>query len=111
MKLANCGFGMSTDAFLKAVKKFLDKEVRIIPFLKQPLAFPTIPQSFVMFYFMMLGYILESIARLLCKCKRSLEVACLSKFMYNYIVFVVSGYWASCPDTGQLRSSAKILIS
>ena len=48
---------MSTDVFLKSVKKFLDKEVRIIPFLKQPLAFPTIPQSFVMFYFTMLGYI------------------------------------------------------
>ena len=31
--LANRGFGMSTDAFLKSVKKFLDKEVRIIPFL------------------------------------------------------------------------------
>ena len=34
---------MSTDAVLKSVKKFLDNEVRIIPFLKQPLAFPTIP--------------------------------------------------------------------
>ena len=42
---------MSTDAFLESVKKFLDKEVRIISFLKQPFAFPTIPQSFVMFYF------------------------------------------------------------
>ena len=57
IELANCGFGMPTDAFLKSVKKFLDKELRIIPFLKQPLAFPTIPQSFVMFYFTMLGYI------------------------------------------------------
>ena len=57
IELANRGFGMSTDAFLKSVKKFLDKEVRIIPFLKQPLAFPTIPQSFVMFYFTMLSYI------------------------------------------------------
>ena len=56
-ELANCGLGMSTDAFLKSVKKFLDKEVRIVPFLIQPLAFPTIPQSFVMFYFTMLGYI------------------------------------------------------
>ena len=28
IELANCGFGMSTDAFLKSVKKFLDKEVR-----------------------------------------------------------------------------------
>ena len=32
IELANRGFGMSTDAFLKSVKKFLDKEVRIIPF-------------------------------------------------------------------------------
>ena len=44
IELANCGFGMSTDAFLKSVKKFLDKNYTIIiPFLKQPLAFPTIP--------------------------------------------------------------------
>ena len=57
IELANCGFGMSTDAFLKPVKEFLDKEVRIIPFLKQPLAFSSIPQSSVMFYFAMLGYI------------------------------------------------------
>ena len=102
IELANCGFGMSTDAFLKSVKKFLDKEVRIIPFLKQPLAFPTIPQSFVMFYFTMLGYIFGI------DCQTTLQV---SKFMYNYVVIVVSGYWASCPDTGQHRSSAKILIS
>ena len=27
IELANRGFGMSTDAFLKSVKKFLDKEV------------------------------------------------------------------------------------
>ena len=27
IEVANCGFGMSTDAFLKSVKKFLDKEV------------------------------------------------------------------------------------
>ena len=38
---------MSTDAFLKSAKKFLDKEVRIIPFLKQPLAFPTIPPAVI----------------------------------------------------------------
>ena len=57
IELANCGFGMSTDAFLKSVKKFLDKEARIIPFLKQPLAFPTIPKSFFLCYFTMLGYI------------------------------------------------------
>ena len=32
IELENRGFGMSTDVFLKSVKKFLDKEVRIIPF-------------------------------------------------------------------------------
>ena len=32
IELAKRGFGMSTDAFPKSVKKFLDKEVRIIPF-------------------------------------------------------------------------------
>ena len=31
IQLANRGFGMSTDAFLKSVKKFLHKKVRIIP--------------------------------------------------------------------------------
>ena len=34
---------------------------------------------------------LESKARLLCKCNRRLKVACLSKFMYNYVVIVVAG--------------------
>ena len=32
IELANRGFGLSTDAFLKSVKKFLDKEARTIPF-------------------------------------------------------------------------------
>ena len=36
IELANRGFGMSTDAFLKSVKKFLDKEVRIMPFNSRP---------------------------------------------------------------------------
>ena len=38
---------------------------------------------------------LESNARLLCKCKRSLQVACLPKLMYNFVVIVVAGYWAT----------------
>ena len=29
--------------------------------------------------------------------------------MYNYIVIVVAGYWNSWPDTGQHKSSTKIL--
>ena len=48
---------MSTDAFLKSVKKFLDKEVRIIPFNSHSRSHHTTAQSFVMFCFTMLGYI------------------------------------------------------
>ena len=33
IELANRGFGMSTDAFLNSVKKFLDKEVSIVCYL------------------------------------------------------------------------------
>ena len=113
IELANCGFGMSTDAFLKSAKKFLDKEVRIIPFLKQPLAFPTIPQSFVMFYFTMLGYIFGIDCQTTLQVQEKLISRLPLKFMYSYVVLVVSGYWTapSCPDTGQRRSTAKILIS
>ena len=32
IEIANRGFSMSTDAFLKSVKKFLVREMRIIPF-------------------------------------------------------------------------------
>ena len=32
IELGKRGFGLSTDAFLKSVEKFLDKEVRTIPF-------------------------------------------------------------------------------
>ena len=32
IELANRGFDLSTDAVLKSVKKFLDKEYRTIPF-------------------------------------------------------------------------------
>ena len=102
IELANCGFGMSTDAFLKSVKKFLDKEVRIIPFLKQPLAFPTIPQSFVMFYFTMLGYIFgidcnttlqvqeKLISRLPVEIYVQLRCYCCVRILGQ-----LSGYWAT----------------
>ena len=102
IELANCGFGMSTDAFLESVKKFLDKEVRIIPFLKQPLAFPTIPQSFVMFYFTMLGYIFgiacqttfqvqeKLISRLPVEIYVQLRCFCCVRILGQ-----LSGYWAT----------------
>ena len=37
------------------------------------------------------------------KSKMGLKVAFLSKFMFNYVVLVVSGYWTRCPDTGQFE--------
>ena len=56
IELANRGFGSSTDAFLKSVKEFLDKEIRTIPFNSRSRSPPaTIRQLFAMFYFTMLG--------------------------------------------------------
>ena len=102
IELANRGFGMSTDAFLKSVKKFLDKEVRIIPFLKQPLAFPTIPQSFVMFYFTMLGYIFgidcQTTLQVQEKLISRLPVEICVQLRCYYCVRILgqlSGYWAT----------------
>ena len=78
---------------------------------KQPLAFLTIPQSFVKFYFTMAGYIFgidcqttfqvqeKRMSRLPVKIYVQLRCSCCGRV-----------HWASCPDTGQHRSSAKILI-
>ena len=93
---------MSTDAFLKSVKKFLDKEVRIIPFLKQPLAFPSISQSFVMFYFRMLGYIFgidyQTTLQVQEKLISHLSVEiCVQLHCYCCVRILgqLSGYWAT----------------
>ena len=98
IELANRGFGMSTDAFLKSVKKFLDKEVRIIPFLKQPLT----SQSLVTFYFTMLGYIfgidsqttLQVQEKLISRLPVELYVQ-LCCFCFVRILGLLSGYWAT----------------
>ena len=112
IELANCGFGMSTDAFLKSVKKFQDKEVRIIPVLKQPLAFPTIPRPvicYVLFHDARL-YVWNRLPDYFASAREAYKsLACRN--LCTYVVIVLSGYWASCPDTGQHSSSAKILIS
>ena len=73
IELANRVFGLSTDAILKSVKKFLDKGVRTI---------------------------MEEAYK---------SLACRNLCTITGIV--VAGYWASWPDTGQHRSSAKKLIS
>ena len=41
----------------------------------------------------------QSFIMLFCKCKRSLKVAYLSKFVSYYAVLVVVGYWAPWLDT------------
>ena len=83
-------------------------------------AFPDapIPQSFVMFYFTMLGYIFgidcqttlqvqeKLISRLPVEIYVQLRCYCCVRILGR-----LSGYWAGCPDTGQHRSSAKIPIS
>ena len=93
---------MSTDAFLKSVKKLLNNEVRIISFLKQPLAFSTIPQSFVMFYFTMLGYIFGIDSQITLKVQEKLmsrlpveiyvQLCC---YCCVRILGQLSGYWAT----------------
>ena len=54
IELTNCGFGMSTDAIIVKVPRQGSENYAIF---KQPLVFPTIPQSFVMSHFTMLGFI------------------------------------------------------
>ena len=54
IELTNCGFGMSTDAIIVKVPRQGSENYTIF---KQPLVFPTIPQSFVMSHFTMLGFI------------------------------------------------------
>ena len=104
-RLANRGFGMSTDAFLKSVKKFLGKEVRIIPFLKQPLASPVI--CYVLFHDARL-YFWNRLPDYFASAREAYKsLACRNLCT---IIFE-SGYWTSYPDTGQHRSSAKMLIS
>ena len=113
-KLGNRGFGLSTDEFLKSVKKFLVKKVRTIPSNSRSRP-PQHTSLLFWFIFTMLSpdrlIFLESMASHFFASAReaykSLTCRNLSKFMY-----VVAGYWASwLLDTRQHRSSAKILIS
>ena len=52
IQLANRGFGLSTDAFLKSVKKFLDKGVRTI---RRSGSFPDHTSVICYVYFTMIG--------------------------------------------------------
>ena len=84
------------------LKLRFDRYIRIISFLKQPLAFSTIPQSFVTFYFTMLGYIFgidcqttlqvqeKLISRLPVEIYGQLRCYCCVRILGQ-----LSGYWAT----------------
>ena len=85
--------------------------------LDQTLAQISPPWPWVILYqfvFTMLGSLLKSIHIFGMKCQTRLleQEEPISRLpVENYVVFVVVGYWARWPDTGQHRNSAKILIS
>ena len=93
IELANRGFGVSTDVFLKSVKKFVDKEVRIMPFNNR---------SHLLFYFTMLGYIfgidchttLQVQEKLTSRLPVEIYVQ-LHCFCCVQILGQLSGYWAT----------------
>ena len=92
--LANCSFGMSMDAFPKSVKKFLDREVRIMSFNNRSRSPPYPVICYVLFPDTRL-YFWNRLPDYFASAREAYKVACLSKFMYNYVVIVVSGYWAT----------------
>ena len=96
IELANRGFGMSTDAFLKSVKNFLDKEVRIMPFNNRSRSppYPSIPQSFIMFYFTMPGYIFG----IVCHTTLQVQEKLISRLPVEICCTIT--LLLLCPDTG-----------
>ena len=106
IELANRSFGLSTDASLKSVKKFLDKKVRTCNSRSRS---PTIPQSFVVFYFTMFGsqidlYFSNRLPNYLASAREAYKsLACRNSCTITLLLL-----W---PDTGQNRRSAKTLIS
>ena len=111
-ELGNCAFSMSTDAFLKSAKKFLDKEVRII--LLYHLTAARVPH-----HTPVICYVLFQDARLyfwnrlpdyFVSAREAFKsLACRHVCTITLLLL--------CPDTGQAvrilgnMSSAKILIS
>ena len=85
--------------------------------LDQTLAQISPPWPWVILYqfvFTMLGSLLKSIHIFGMECQTRLleQEEPISRLpVENYVVFVVVGYWARWPDTGQHRNFAKILIS
>ena len=100
IELANRGFSMSTDAFLKSVKKFLNKEVRIMPFNNRSRS-PPCP-SHLLFYFTMLGYTfgidcqttLQVQEKIISPLRVEISVQ-LRRYCCVRILGQLSGYWAT----------------
>ena len=64
-----------------------------------------------MFYFTMLGYIfgIDCQTTLQVQAEAYKSLACRN-FVCNYVVIVVSGYWASCPDRFSLGQISELLL-
>ena len=107
IELANRSFGLSTDAFLKSVKKLLDKEVRTIPFNSRSRSLPGAAPGYVLFHdarFPVDLYFWNRLPNYF----PSVREAYKSLACRNLCTITLLLLW---PDTGQHRSSAKILIS
>ena len=80
--------------------------------IQQRLTFLTILICYVLFHNVtIVGYIFGIDCQTTLQVQEKFISRFPSKFMYSHVVLVVSRYWTSCPDTGQHRSTAKILIS
>ena len=103
IKLANRGFGMSTDAFLKSVTKFPDKKVRIIPLTAARVSHHTPVICYVLFHDAGL-YFWNRLPGYFASAREAYKsLGCRNLCTITLLLL--------CPDTGQHRSSAKILIS
>ena len=93
MELENRGFGLATDAFLKSVKKFLDKEVSVMPNNNRS---PVPHHTPVICYFTMLGYIFGIDCQTTLQVKEKL-ISRLPVEIYVQLLCLifVSGYWAT----------------
>ena len=83
---------MSTDAI---IVKFPRQGSENYTIFKQPLVFPTIPQSFVMFYFTMLGYIFGIDCQTTLQAQSRLSVEIYVQLRCVWILGQLSGYWAT----------------
>ena len=89
---------MSTDAI---IVKFPRQGSENYTIFKQPLVFPTIPQSFVMSYFTMLGYIFGIDCQTTLQVQERLISSLPVEIYVKLRCYCCVRILAKCPDTGQ----------